>query len=360
MFTRTVRGTVAVAFIAMVCLIAPQSALASDGGGSLPAVATPTAKPSPVATPRPTASSVPTPVPSAAKVATPSPTTVPTPEPMKVATPEPLKGATPAPTKVPVPVPTKVSTPAPTRAPAPTPAPTEPQTWPLYRIAYLDTVYELVDGVTPYRISFERYRDVYHFAAVRVAPTAYVKYSWSPTVYGVTFWQDDPEGWQWDELTFAQFRKAHYPAVQKAGWILGSTYYQWATSPELFVQGADGIVHKLSYSEWAASGYQPYSLYANYGFQKLSWSAEIGEMNDIAGGQGASLSFAQWQALAFPTPQAVQRFPGDQFYSLGFSPNITYAGPLMERRVTFGEWSAAGAPTPSPIKTHPLSWYNGH
>ncbi|MGY4858173.1 hypothetical protein [Cryobacterium sp. AP23] len=352
MFTRTVRGTVAVAFIAMVCLIAPQSALASDGGGSVPTVATPTAKPSPAATPMPTASSVPTPVPPPAKVATPSPTAIPTPGPTKV--------ATPAPTKVPVPVPAKVSTPTPTRVPAPTPAPTEPQTWQLYRIAYLDTVYELVDGVTPYRISFERYRDVYHFAAVQVAPTAYVKYSWSPTVYGVTFWQDDPEGWQWDELTFAQFQKAHYPDVHKAGWILGSSYYQWATSPELFVQGADGIVHKLSYSEWAASGYQPYSLYSNYGFQKLSWSAEIGEMNDITGGQGASLSFAQWQAQAFPTPQVVQRFPGDQFYSIGFTPNITYAGPLMERRVTFGEWSAAGSPTPSPIKTHPLSWYNGH
>ena len=285
--------------------------------------------------------------------------------------PAPAASETPALTEVPTEVPTEAPTQTPTETatPEPSPVPTEPaeQTWPLVKIAYLDTVYELVDDVTPTPISFERYRDVYKFAAVQPAPTAYVKYPWSPTVYGVTFWQTDADTWQWDELTFPQYQKAHYPAVRNAGWIIGSYYYQWPTSSELFVLGDDGVVHKLNYSEWADSGFQDFDRLENVGFQKLSWSAEIGGMNDIAGGQGAKLSYAEWAAESFPTPQVVQRFPGDQFYKNNFTYvngsfvyTLTYAGPLMERNVTYPEWGAAGFPTPYDIKWHPLSWYNGH
>jgi hypothetical protein len=280
-----------------------------------------------------------------------------------VETPTPAASETPAPTQAPA------ETPADTATPEPSPLPAAPadQTWNLVKTAYLDTVYELVDGVTPTPISFERYRDVYKLAAVQPTPTDYVKYPWSPTVYGVTFWQSDADTWQWDELTFPQYQKARYPAVRNAGWIIGSYFYQWSTSSELFVLGDDGVVHKLNYSEWAASGFQEFDRLENVGFQKLSWSSEVGLMNDIAGGQGAKLSYAEWAAESFPTPQVVQRFPGDQFYKNSltyfngsFVYTLTYAGPLMERNVTYAEWGAAGFPTPHDIKWHPLSWYNGH
>lgn len=261
-------------------------------------------------------------------------------------TPTPAASETPAPTQTPTQAPTEA--PTQTATPEPSSVPTDPaeQTWTLVKIAYLDTVYELVDGVTPTPISFERYRDVYKFAAVQPAPTAYVKYPWSATVYGVTFWQTGADTWQWDELTFPQYQKAHYPAVRNAGWILGSYYYQWSTSAELFVQGDDGVVHKLNYSEWADSGFQDFERLDNVGFQKLSWSAEIGGMNDIAGGQGAKLSYDEWAAESFPTPQVVQRFPGDQFYRSAGDPTVVYAGPLVNRAVSYPEWAAAGFPAP--------------
>ncbi|WEO76847.1 hypothetical protein BJQ94_16025 [Cryobacterium sp. SO2] len=340
MHTRTIRGTVAVAFITLVCLMAPQPALAS-AGGTLPAVATPIATLTP--TPVPVPATVSTPAPT--KVATPAPTKVATPAPTKVATPAPTKVATPTPTPTPTATPTP--TPTPTLTPTPTPTPTAPQTWPLYKIAYLDTIYELVDGVTPTRISFDRYRDVYHFARVRVAATSYVKYPWSSTVYGVTFWQKNEASWQWDKLTFAQYKTAGYPGVRNAGWIVGSSYYRWATSSELYVKGSDGIVHKLSYGEWAASGFRSPSVRTNTGFQKLTWSAEIGKMSDIAGGKGAALTYAGWRAEQLPSPQQVRRFPGDQFYTYAGNSTVYYAGPLVNRAVSYAEWAAAGYPAPT-------------
>ncbi len=68
------------------------------------------------------------------------------------------------------------------------------------------------------------------------APTDYVKYPWSPTLYAVTFFGQEESRWVWKELTFVDWQRAGTRAPRNAGWIKGSVYYQWAGTPELWVQ----------------------------------------------------------------------------------------------------------------------------
>ncbi len=240
--------------------------------------------------------------------------------------------------------------------PTPDPGEEEPTRWPLYKIVYDGTIYELVgsgDDRQPVPLTFEKWRDVYGFAPFSSTSTDFVKYPWSPTVYAVTFWPGGENKWQWTAITFRQWTTAGQPAPRIAGWIKGSYYYKWGTSPELLVEGADGVNHRLSYAEWKASGFRPYSDRANEGFFKLSWAPEISRMTSISGGSGYKLSYGEWQEEAFPTPEVRSRIPGDQFYRYGGESTIWYAGPAMNRPVSFQEWQAAGSPEPRLIGSDP-------
>jgi hypothetical protein len=235
-------------------------------------------------------------------------------------------------------------------APLPaTPEPAAPQEA-LYKIAYDSTIYEFILGANGRReavpLSYEKWRDVYKFQTPAVAATDFVKYPWSPTVYAVTFWPGGESYWMWTPLSFQQWLTAGKPSPRNAGWIEGSYYYQWGTSPELFVEGADGVNHKLSYQEWAASGFRAHAKRSNEGYLKLSWAPEFARMLDLSTGAGRPMGYAEWEAEAFPTPRTVQRVPGDTFYSFRGSPTIWYAGPGMNRPVTLQEWQAAGSPSP--------------
>ncbi|MGM1059794.1 excalibur calcium-binding domain-containing protein [Saccharothrix sp. Mg75] len=184
------------------------------------------------------------------------------------------------------------------------------------------------------------------FPVPSASPTDYVKYPWSPTIYAVTFWGDQDPTWDWDRLTEAQWRAAGTPAPRNAGWIAGSYYYQWGTSGEIFVEGPDGVNHKLTPSEWAASGYRAFDRRSNEGFMKLSWASTITRMPNLATGYGYPIDYAEWSAEAFPTPQVVQRVVGDHFYKWHNSSTIYYQGPAFHRAISYGEWSGAGFPTP--------------
>jgi hypothetical protein len=233
-----------------------------------------------------------------------------------------------------------------------TPTPTPQTPGPLFKHGYDGTIYKQVNGA-PYAISYEEWRDVYRFQAPQATPTDYVKYPWSPTVYAVTFWTNDEASWQWAPITYNQYLTAGSPSPRTAGWIKGSYYYKWGTNAEIFVEGADGVNHKLTGPEWAASGYRSFVDRANEGVLKLSWAPELVWMNNISAGQGAGLSYPRWQEEAFPSPQTVQRINGDQFYQSYGSTTIWYAGPGMNRSVSFNEWSAAGSPRPNMIGTPP-------
>ncbi|WP_427117764.1 excalibur calcium-binding domain-containing protein [Pseudarthrobacter scleromae] len=223
--------------------------------------------------------------------------------------------------------------------------------WPLYKIVYDSTIFELVTQTdqsrTPVPLSYEKWRDVYGFATPTPADTNFVKYAWSPTVYAVTFWPGGENYWMWTRLSFPQWQTAGYPTPRNAGWIKGSYYYKWGTSTELFVEGEDGVNHKLTGAEWAASGYRPYVDRGNEGFMKLTWAPELARMSNLSTGAGRPLGYNEWRDEAFPTPQAVQRITGDKFYKDCGSNTIWYAGPAMNRPVSLREWQGAGSPSPT-------------
>lgn len=223
--------------------------------------------------------------------------------------------------------------------------------WPLSKIVYDSTIFELVtttDGTqTAVPLSYEKWRDVYRYKAPTPASTDFVKYAWSSTVYAVTFWPGGENKWMWTPLSFPQWQTAGYPAPRNAGWIKGSYYYKWGTSAEIFVEGADGVNHKLTYAEWAAAGFRDFVDRADEGFVKLSWAPEFGRMSSLGTGAGRPMAYAEWQEEAFPTPRASQRIIGDTFYAFCGSSTIWYAGPGMNRPVTYREWQAAGAPAPT-------------
>jgi len=221
----------------------------------------------------------------------------------------------------------------------------------LSKVVYDSTIFEMVIGAdgseTAVPLSFAKWRDVYRLRTPTPASTDFVKYPWSPTVYAVTFWPGGESKWMWTPLSFPQWLTAGQPTPRTAGWIKDSYYYQWGTSAEIFVEGADGVNHKLSYGEWAASGFRTQVQRSNEGYLKLSWAPEFARMLDLSSGAGRPLGYAEWQAEAFPTPQSVQRMPGDTFYSYRGNSTIWYAGPGMNRPVTLQEWQAAGSPAPA-------------
>ncbi|PWD49514.1 hypothetical protein C8046_01035 [Serinibacter arcticus] len=182
--------------------------------------------------------------------------------------------------------------------------------------------------------------------APRPAPTEFKKYAWSPTIYAVTFFGDQRSEWVWAKVTYDQWQRAGFPAPSTAGWIEGTYFYKWATSPELFAIAPDGVYKKLTASEWAQAQVGTFNNRSNEGFFKYSWDNTIIRMTNIAGGSGYGINYNQWAAEAFPTPQVVGRVPGDTVYQNYRDPNIWYAGPAFNRILTAAEWRAMGSPAP--------------
>lgn len=121
-----------------------------------------------------------------------------------------------------------------------------------YKNAYNPTVYKLTDK-GPVPVTYQQWAAA-GFPAPRATPTDYVRYPWSSTVYGVTFW---PGRWQWDRLSYAQWSAARHPHVRHAGWIEGSAVLATSGSPALYLRDPEGQRHRLTYAEWAATGFRP-------------------------------------------------------------------------------------------------------
>ncbi len=174
--------------------------------------------------------------------------------------------------------------------------------------------------------------------------TDYVRYPWSPTLYAVTYWSSSD--WDWDRLTWEAWTAAGRPPARAAGWIAGSTIHQWESSPELFLVGEDGSLHKLTFAEWSATGQRTPAVRRNQGFVRLSWDGTIARMSDLRYGQGRPIAYDEWMKEGFPTPRVSPRLPGDLFEKDFVGPGIRYSGPTIQRYLTFAEWQAAGSPTP--------------
>jgi hypothetical protein len=123
--------------------------------------------------------------------------------------------------------------------------------FPVYKNGYSSTLYRLVNGAAK-AVSYAEWQSA-GFPNPQGSPTEYVKYPWAPTLYAVTFW---PAAWQWDRLSYEQWQRAGFPAARTAGWIEGSDVYKKAGSPNIFVKDPAGLVHQLTYAEWAAMNFR--------------------------------------------------------------------------------------------------------
>jgi hypothetical protein len=221
------------------------------------------------------------------------------------------------------------------------------------RLAYDGSIWEVSDdGI--YELTWNDWADL-GFPAWSNAPTDYVKYPWSPSISAVTYFGSDPDEWLWEHLDFGMWSAAGRPAPRNAGWIGGSSIHQWSTSPELFLTDPGGQVHKLSYAEWAATGFQAFEYIANQGFVTHWWDStgSIALMCDVAMGRGRNVSFAEWSSAGYPTPQTVTRMPRDNVWWFGprtpTSPiggQIYYQSATGDVGLSFAQWKALGQPAP--------------
>ncbi|WP_424185019.1 hypothetical protein ACOBQX_24445 [Actinokineospora sp. G85] len=217
-----------------------------------------------------------------------------------------------------------------------------------YKKSYSDTIFKwtLEQGGWWRAIDYAQW-EAEGFPEPEPLPTSYVKYAWAPTIHAVSFLDDLEEYWIWERLTPEMWERAGKPVPEIAGWVQGSEYHRWDTSPELFVTEPGGSVHKLTAEEWRESGHRAFEHRANMGFTKLSWDQGVNFGVELDRAPGKRISYESWRASGSPTPRASARFPGDSFHRASdTSPVIIYSGPTMTREITYDEWVAAGKPVP--------------
>lgn len=219
--------------------------------------------------------------------------------------------------------------------------------------AYDGTIWRVSDTEI-HALSYEEWAAA-GFPQPEPAPTDYVRYPWSSTISAVTFFGQTRDQWVWRHITYSEWNRAGFPSPRSAGWIEGSVFYQWGTSDQIFVEDVGGVRHALSYGEWRDSGFEPFERRANQGFVRLTWDSSIAFMADLPTGQGGPIGYSRWRDEGFPQPATAPRFAGDQVWRNYGSPDIWYAGPTTNRRVTAQEWAVMGRPTPElrGVPAHP-------
>lgn len=215
----------------------------------------------------------------------------------------------------------------------------------IFSVSYNGDLYNVTPDGYIEKLSYESWQAM-NFPTPRPAATNFVKYSWSPTIYAVTFFGDQRNEWVWSAITYSEWQRAGFPAARNAGWVQGTYFYKWGTNAELFAIAPDGAYKKLTFQDWTDAGRPAPVDRANEGFFKYSWNDTIIRMDNIAAGQGRGIGYAEWQREAFPTPQVVGRVPGDTVYQNYREQNIWYAGPAFNRVLTGAEWRAMGSPAP--------------
>ena len=214
-----------------------------------------------------------------------------------------------------------------------------------FRTAYDGTIWRITDSEI-HALTFDEWKSD-GFPAFAPAPTDYVKYAWSATISAVTFFGQTRDRWVWKHVSYDEWSRAGRPYPRSAGWIEGSTYYQWATSSQIFVQDVGGVRHALTYDEWRDSGFEQFERRANQGFVKLTWDDSIAFLTDVSRGQGGPIGFDRWSGEGYPQPTVAARFAGDQVWRNYGSPDIWYAGPTTFKRINGAEWAAMGRPSPN-------------
>lgn len=219
-----------------------------------------------------------------------------------------------------------------------------------YITSFDGAIYQVSTGA-PRHLTFDEWAAA-GFPNPDPAPTSFLKYSWAPVIFAQTRWGDATSTWATTAIDYTQWTRAGRPTPQTVGWIVDAGgIIKYATSDELFniVIGTDDSywAHKLTYSDWQASGFEPPYVYSNVGFLKLSWHQEIVYFPDLSSKTDAvALTYADWRSTDFATPQSRPTLPGDVFCLYGTSPTVVYDGAAGTFAITYAQWTAAGRPAP--------------
>lgn len=183
-------------------------------------------------------------------------------------------------------------------------------------------------------------------AAPATAAGAFVKYSWSSTLY--TSYGNDV----WNNATPYQWQQAGSPAPITVNWINGSTLLRNTTSTsEIFIEGPslDGEDwHHLTGAQFSATGRPASQIQSSgMGFHGYTWNSNI---TWASGGQYRALSYENWtRAWDSPTPSLKQRYAGDSFCRVPSTGAIywsnTTRGINNAARLTPAQYAGAGSPS---------------
>jgi hypothetical protein len=144
-------------------------------------------------------------------------------------------------------------------------------------------------------------------------------------------------------------------------WLTASGYYSVPYGPALYYFGDFWYPqlppYAVSYEAWAASGFEaPRPAPTRY--VKVPWASTIYAVHEIPGRTHTglvvhALTFAEWQAVHFPTPEVTVRVPGAVYTGYSASPEIdvTILGDV--HALTLAEWQAAGMPAPEVVGWKP-------
>jgi hypothetical protein len=195
------------------------------------------------------------------------------------------------------------------------------------------------------------------------AGVTYHGYSWSADVLAdLRFGDDDrPEA---TRLTFAEWQRVGSPRPVTTSLPESGYAFRFGSSSEVFVDtdlllrdgGPLTTTHKLTYSEYVHLGSPQLTETLNHDsypfadmfMRKLAWSpAIVWEIPDNACGD--VLTYDEWAAFAFPTPQVVKSFPGDRYCQAAGSADITYRGYAAPDgvKMSYVQWVTAGRPAPA-------------
>ncbi|WP_317232156.1 hypothetical protein [Clavibacter capsici] len=201
------------------------------------------------------------------------------------------------------------------------------------------------------------------FPSPRAAGVTYHAYTWSPDVLADLHFGDDDRT-EATQLSFAEWQRVGSPRPVTTSLPESGYAFSYGSSSEVFVDTSlllrDGgpvtaPTHKLTYAEYVHLGSPELAEAAadNYPFsgmfmRKFAWSPAI-VWEIPQNGSGDLLSYDDWAARAFPTPQVVKSFPGDRYCKAAGSSDITYRGYAAPDgvKMSYAQWVAAGRPAPA-------------
>jgi hypothetical protein len=230
-------------------------------------------------------------------------------------------------------------------------APAEATTPGVYSVPYASTLYvhtHTARGPVTKALTFTEWAARSYPTPTPIA-TDLVRYSWSPAVYAVSFFDD---GWLWKHLSQAQWAFAGYPEPRLAGHIEGTEYFKFPDQTTIFA-GLDGWALDLTHDEWARSGFQQ-PVATNLEYFKLTWTETIVAFEYAPRGDGVLqtsatfLSLEAWQAAGSPQPWVMPMLAGDQLCSIVGREDLYYLGTTYQGYLPYELWQRAGFPAPDP------------